>query len=216
MPIYLPETTDFHDPVADAAADRRRARQVRRRPAPGQARGRDRAAQPDAAAEAPRRDGRGGGAEEHPDDRSDRRGKDGDRAAPRQARAVAVPEDRGVEVHRGRLRGPRRGVDDPRPHRDRRGARARGADRRSAREGEDGGGGARPRPAAAAATARRPSTTRGPRRSASRRSARARSCASSSARAGSTTSSSKSTSARSRSRPSRSSPGRRSRKSTST
>ena len=44
----------LHDRVADAAPDRRRARQVRRRPAPGQARRRDRAAQPHAAAEAAR------------------------------------------------------------------------------------------------------------------------------------------------------------------
>ena len=52
MPIYLPETHHLDHPVADAAADRRRARQVRRRAAPGEARRRDRAAQSHAAAEA--------------------------------------------------------------------------------------------------------------------------------------------------------------------
>ena len=117
MPIYLPETTDLQRRVADAASDRRRARQVRRRPGAGEARRRDRAAQPDAAAEAPARPGRGDRAEEHPDDRSDRRRQDRDRAAAGAAGAVAVHQGRGLEVHRGRLRRPRRRVDGARPDR---------------------------------------------------------------------------------------------------
>ena len=51
------------------------------------------------------------------------------------ARAVAVHQGRGVEVHRGRLRRPRRRVDGPRPRRARRRHGARGARRRGAREG---------------------------------------------------------------------------------
>ena len=114
-----------------AAPDRRRARQVRRRPGQGQARRRDRAAQPHAAAEAAGRAGRGGRAEEHPDDRADRRRQDRDRAAAGAARAVAVHQGRGVEVHRGRLRRPRRRVDGARPGRARRrhGARGEGSTR---------------------------------------------------------------------------------------
>ena len=50
------------------------------------------------------------------------RRQDRDRAPARQARAGAVPQGRGLEVHRGRLRRPRRRVDDPRP--DRAGGRA--------------------------------------------------------------------------------------------
>ena len=103
--------------IADAAADRRRARQVRRRPGSGEARRRDRAAQPHAAPEAAAGDGRGDRAEEHPDDRADRRRQDRDRAPARAAGAVAVPQGRGVEVHRGRLRRPRRRVDGARPGR---------------------------------------------------------------------------------------------------
>ena len=42
--------------------------------------------------------------QEHPDDRSDRRRQDGDRAAARDAGRRAVRQGRGDEVHRGRLR----------------------------------------------------------------------------------------------------------------
>ena len=115
-------------------------------------------------------DGGRGRAEEHPDDRADRRRQDRDRAPPGAAGAVAVPQGRGVEVHRGRLRRARRRVDGPRPGRDRGRHGARGADRR----------GAAPRPSAAPRSGcstcccrrRRPggrTTTR--RRRASRRSA---------------------------------------------
>ena len=65
----------------------------------------------------PAGDGRGDRAEEHPDDRPDRRRQDRDRAPAGAARAVAVPQGRGVEVHRGRLRRPRRRVDDARSRR---------------------------------------------------------------------------------------------------
>ena len=152
----------------------------------GQARRGDRAAQPQAAPEAAAGAGRGDRAEEHPDDRPDRRRQDRDRAPARAARAVAVPQGRGVEVHRGRLRRPRRRVDGARPGRDRRrdGA-ARSGSRRCARRRAR-----RPRSACSICCCRRcrrrPTTTSRPRRSASRRSARARSCASSCATAGST------------------------------
>ena len=56
-------------------------------------------------------------AEEHPDDRPDRRRQDRDRAPAREARARAVHQGRGDEVHRGRLRRPRRRLDHPRPRR---------------------------------------------------------------------------------------------------
>ena len=69
-------------------------------------------------------------AEEHHHDRTDRRREDRDLAPPRQARAGAVPQGRGLEVHRGRLRRPRRRVDDPRPGRAR---HQHGARRRSGR-----------------------------------------------------------------------------------
>ena len=62
-----------------------------------------------------RRDARRDRAEEHHHDRADRRGEDRDRPAAGPAGRSAVHQGRGVEVHRGRLRRPRRGVDDPRP-----------------------------------------------------------------------------------------------------
>ena len=71
--------------------------------------------------------------EEHPDDRPDRRRQDRDRAPAGAARAVAVHQGRGVEVHRGRLRRPRRRVDGARSRRARRRHGARRAARGSAR-----------------------------------------------------------------------------------
>ena len=71
----------------DAAADRRRARQVRRRPADGEARRGHRPAQPLAPAAARAGAGRGDRAQEHPHDRPHRRRQDRDRppaGAPRQ------------------------------------------------------------------------------------------------------------------------------------
>ena len=215
MPIYLPETTQTSTDIAHAAPDRRRARQVRHRPGGGQARRGDRAAQPHAAAEAGARAGRGDRAEEHPDDRPDRRRQDRNRAAARAARAVAVRQGRGLEVHRGRLRRPRRRVDGPRPGRagDRHGARR--APRGSARQGGAERRGAAARPAAAADARRSRRTKTAPPRAISR-TRPASGSANSSAPAGSTLASSRSTSARSRSPRSRSSPARRSRKWTST
>ena len=142
----------------------------------------------------PRRPGRGGRAEEHPDDRADRRRQDRDRPAAGAADALAVHQGRGLEVHRGRLRRPRRRVDGARPRRtgDRDGAR--GAHRGGAREGA-----ARPpRSGCSTCCCRRrhrrpaPTTPRSPRR-ASSRSARASGSASSSATGGSTSASSRST-----------------------
>ena len=132
-------------------------------------------------------------AEEHHHDRPDRRRQDRDRAPARQARPGAVPQGRGVEVHRGRLRRPRRRVDDPRPRRagdqhGEGGGEGEGADPR-ARERR----GARPRPAAAAASPW--ASARMSRRawSATRtRRERARSSVACSARASSTTASSRS------------------------
>ena len=70
--------------VAIALRNRWRRQQVRRAAAPGNH------------------------AEEHPDDRAHRRGQDRDRAAPRAARRCAVHQGRGDQVHRSRLRRPRR------------------------------------------------------------------------------------------------------------
>ena len=67
-----------------------------------------------------RRHPRRGLSEEHPDDRPDRRRQDRDLAPPGQARQGAVPQGRGDQVHRGRLRRPRRRADRPRPRRRRR------------------------------------------------------------------------------------------------
>ena len=58
-------------------------------------------------------------AEQHHPHRPDRRREDGDRAAPRQARRRAVHQGRSVEVHRGRLRRPRRRGDGARSRRER-------------------------------------------------------------------------------------------------
>ena len=180
----LPETTQTLGRHADAAADRRRAGQVRHRAGGGQARGRDRAAQPHAAPEARAGAGRGDRAEEHPDDRPDRRRQDRDRAPARAARAVAVPEGRGVEVHRGRLRRPRRRVDGPRSGGARRRHGAGGAARGGAREGGAERRGAAARHPAAAGAADR--ARRGAGRAATRSTRRASASASSSAPAGST------------------------------
>ena len=166
MPIYLPATTANLDRVADAAADRRGARQVRHRPGRRQTRGGDCAPQPDAPPEARARAGRGNRAEEHPDDRTDRCRQDRDRAPSGASRAVAVRQGRGVEVHRGRLRRPRRRVDGPRPRRARRRHDSRGA----ARGGPGKGGperrraAARPAPAADAARRSRRRCVTGARR----------------------------------------------------
>ena len=109
---------------------------------------------------------RGGAAEEHPDDRADRRRQDRDLAAAGEARRRAVPQGRGDQVHRGRLRRPRRRADRARPRRDR--------DRADARAQAQGRAGARParRRGARARRAGRPGVEPGDARIAS-----ARSCA---------------------------------------
>ena len=63
--------------------------------------------------------GRRNHSQEHHHDRPDRRGQNRDRPPPGQAGQFAVPESRGLEVHRSRLRGPRCRVHDPRSGRDR-------------------------------------------------------------------------------------------------
>jgi ATP-dependent HslUV protease, peptidase subunit HslV len=54
-------------------------------------------------------------AEEHPDDRPDRRGQDRDRPPPGALAKAPVRQGRGHQVHRGRLCRPRRRIDHPRP-----------------------------------------------------------------------------------------------------
>ncbi len=130
--------------ASDAAPDRRGARQVYRRTGEGETRGRDRAAQPVSAGQCARGSARRDHAEEHLDDRSDRRRQDRDRAPLGGAGRCAIRQSRGDEVHRGRLRRTRRRVDGSRsrrgldPHRyqraPRRSRRARRASGRRARD----------------------------------------------------------------------------------
>src|SRR4026208_1592927 len=101
----------------------------------GRPRRRDRTPQPQAAPEAGAGTGRGGRAQEHPDDRPDRRRQDRDCPPARAPGAVAGPAGRGLEVRRGWLRWPRRRVDGARPRRAGRRDGARRADRGSPREG---------------------------------------------------------------------------------
>ena len=123
---------------------------IRGRPASCEARGRDCPAEPAAAPPALAGDGRRRGAQEHPDDRADRRREDRDRPPTCPAGPVAVPEGRSVAVHRGRLRGARCRVDDPRPGGDRRRHGARRARARGAARRRGAGRGAAARPAVAA------------------------------------------------------------------
>ena len=58
-------------------------------------------------------------AEKHPDDRTDRRRQNRDLAASRKARRRAVPQGRSDEIHRSRLRRPRRRQHHPRSRRGR-------------------------------------------------------------------------------------------------
>ena len=110
---------------ADAPPDRRRARPLHRRPADAKRavaialRNRWRRQK------LPRRHARRDHSEEHHHDRAHRRRQDRDRAPPGQAGRCAVPQGRGDEVHRGRLRRPRRRVDGPRPGRDSRSSMVR-------------------------------------------------------------------------------------------
>ena len=139
-------------------------------------------------------------------------GQDRDRAAARAAGAVAVHQGRGVEVHRGRLRRPRRRVDGARSRRAGRRHGARRAARRSPRQGraERRRAAARSAAAAAARDARAGRHRRPQHRVHAQRdgagfvaAARARSSASSCATAGSISGRSKSTCASARSRRSR-------------
>ena len=70
---------------------------------------------------------RRGGAEEHLDDRPDGLRQDRDLAPSRQARGRALHQDRGDQIHGGRLCRPRRGADRARSRRDRHRPREGGA-----------------------------------------------------------------------------------------
>ena len=137
--------------LPDAARDRRRARQVRHRAGQGETRRGDRPPQPPPSAAAACGYCRRSHAQEHPDDRADRRRQDGDRAPARATGAFTVHQGRSVEVHRGRLCRPRRRVDGARSGGARRRHGARGEGRRSARQGARRRRGASARSAAAAA-----------------------------------------------------------------
>ena len=149
-------------PAFSPPRDRLRARPLHRRPEGRQARGRHRAAQPLAPPAADRRPPRGGAAEEHPDDRPDRLRQDRDLAPAGPARRRAVPQGGGDQVHRGRLRRPRRRFDRARPGRGRHRPGARGQAPRGAGAGREERRGAR---------ARRAGRRRAPRRRRARASA---------------------------------------------
>ena len=179
MVIYLPGQAVDEDAAArraDSARNRPRTGQVRHRPGRRQARRRHRPAQPHPPPETRPRNGRRGDAQEHPHDRPHRRRQDRAGAAPGQAGQFAVPESGGQQVHRSRLRRPRRGIHDPRPggYRHRHGAR--GAAGRSGRPRRAQRRRAPARSADAAAAGSLPKAS----------SARAKSCASGCAPASST------------------------------
>ena len=98
--------------------------------------------------------------QEHHHDRPHRRGEDRDRPPPGQAGRRPLRQGGGLQVHRGRLRGPRRRVHGARPGRDRRlhvarrgaraGARPRPRERRGAPAGRAVAAAAAQRPARAA------------------------------------------------------------------
>ena len=92
----------------------------------------------------------------------DRRRQDRDRAAPGAARRRAVHQGRGDQVHRGRLRRPRRRHHRPRPGRDRDQAHARGGDE----EGAHAAPRTRPRSACSTCCCRRRARSLRPRRQA--------------------------------------------------
>ncbi len=101
----------------------------------------------------PGRDRRRSHAQEHPDDRTDRCRENRDRAATGAARALALHQGRGLEVHRGRIRRSRRRIDGPRSRGARRRHGARGEGRGGAGEGARRRRGPPARPAAAALAA---------------------------------------------------------------
>ncbi len=107
-------------------------------------------AQPLAPAAGGRAAAPGDHAQEHPDDRAHGRGQDRDRAAAVAARRRTVHQGRGDQVHRSRLRRPRRGHHRPRPGGNRHQAGSRAGDAQSAVARRGPGRGARARCAAAA------------------------------------------------------------------
>ena len=203
MAIHLPERTQTSTEALTPRQIVDRARPPRRRAAQGEARRRHRAPQPAAPPEAAE-----GAAEDVAPKNIIMIGPTGvgkTEIARRlaQAGAVAVPESRGVEVHRGRLRRARRRVDGARPGGAGHHHGARRAVRRAASAGDAGGRGpaARP-PAAADAAPRRRSGRRGP--APTRPRPRASGFALNCARAGSISAPSRSTPATAACRPSKS------------
>ena len=158
MQYELKDGDPTHDQLL-SPRDRLRARPLHRRPEGCQARGGHRAAQPLAAAAAARRPQGGGAAQEHPDDRPDRLRQDRDLAPAGPAGRRAVPEGGGDQVHRGRLRRPRRRFDRARPGRGRHRPGARDQAARGQGAGREERRGARAR-CAGRAPARRPPRAR--------------------------------------------------------
>src|SRR6266545_2769265 len=99
---------------AAAAEDRGGAGSLHRGPESRQEGRRNRGAEPLAPRPGARRDPGRDPPQQHHHDRTDGGGEDGDRAPAGAARRGALRQSRSLEVHRGRLRRPRRGVDDSR------------------------------------------------------------------------------------------------------
>ncbi len=135
---------------SDAAGNRRRTRPAHRGPGRRQAGGRRGHPQSLAPPATGRRHAARSRAEEHHDDRPDRRGQDGDRPAAGQADRRAVHQGRGDPLHRGRLLRPRRGEHGPRVGRKRHYPRPRGGTPPGRGRGQSPGPGAAGRSARAA------------------------------------------------------------------
>ncbi len=110
-------TIGRHDTSTDPQGDRRRAGRTHHRPEGCQARGRRGAAQSLAPPAARPRAARRGDPQEHPDDRPHRLRQDRDQPAAGQAGRDPLHQDRGDQVHRGRLCRPRCRPDRARPGR---------------------------------------------------------------------------------------------------
>src|SRR5208282_415073 len=119
----------------DSPADRRRAGPRHRRPGRRQAGRGDCPAQSVATAATAGRSPRPGHAQEHYADWPDRGGQDRNRPPAGHTRGRTVCEDRGHQVHRGRLLWPRRREPDSRPGR---GSGSAGAKRRARNRGGTG------------------------------------------------------------------------------
>src|SRR3989442_4062788 len=112
--LHQPGPRGRNAPVAGGNAaqeDRCRAGSLHRRPGGGEEGRRHRGAQPLAARAGARKDPGRDHAAQHHHDRADGRGKNRDRAPAGAARGSAVPQGRGVVVHRGGGGRPRAGGD---------------------------------------------------------------------------------------------------------